>query len=213
MRALPLADELFLVGHDEYSGKPIVNSVILDSGLAGAVLGELLLAGRLVIDDNRVQVYDPRAYGESVSDAALAEIVRQQENHPVRAWVEYLRDDVREMVGRRLVASRIVEREESRGFRFRASVRFPAIDAIEAAKPRVRLRYLLDKDEQLDQQAAALAALVRAAELEQAILVDTNKQQVRDHIAQATAHMHPFLHALAQGVDAAVAAIALTVRR
>src|SRR5262249_34739166 len=121
MRSLPLADELFLVGHDEYSGKPIVNSVILDSGLAGAVIGELLLGGRLVINESRVQVYDPRPYGESVSDAALAEILRQQENHPVRAWVEYLRDDVREMVGRRLVGSRMVEREESRGFRFRAS--------------------------------------------------------------------------------------------
>jgi hypothetical protein len=213
MRALPLADELFLIGHDEYTGKAHVNNAILDSGLAGAVIGELLLTGRVVIAENRVVVRDNRPYNEVVTDAALAEILKQRENHPVRAWVEYLRDDVRDMVGRRLVHEGMVTREESRGLTFRVTVRYPAVDAIEAAAPLVRLRFLLDRDEPLDQQTAALASLVRASQLEQTLLVDTNRQQVRDLIGRATEPMHPYLHALAAGVDAAVAAIALTVRR
>jgi hypothetical protein len=212
MRNLPLADELFLIGHDEYSGKPHVNNVILDSGLAGAVLGELLLTGRIVIADNKVAVRDNRPYGEGVTDAALAEILKQRENHPVRAWVEYLRDDVRDMVGRRLVQEGMVTREESRGITFRVTVRYPATDAIEAAAPLVRLRFLLDRTDPLDQQTMGLASLVLASQLELTLLVDTNRQQVRDLIKQRTDPMHPYLHALAAGVDAAVAAIALTVR-
>ncbi len=213
MRTLPLADELFLIGHDEYTGKSHVNHAILDSGLAGAVLGELLLAGRVAIADNRVVVRDDRPYGEVVSDAALAEIVKQPDNHPVRAWVEYLRADVRDMVGGRLVQAGVVTREESRGITLRTTVRYPAIDAINAAAPRVRLRFLLDRDEPLDQQTAALAALVRASKLEHTVLVDTRRQQVRELIARVTEPMHPYLHALAAGVEAAVAGVALTVRR
>ncbi len=38
MRALPLADELFLIGHDEYSGKCLANAAVLGRGLAGAIL-------------------------------------------------------------------------------------------------------------------------------------------------------------------------------
>src|SRR5262252_8816407 len=92
MIVLPLADELFLVGHDQYSGKPQVSDSALDTGLAGAVLGELALAGRIyVADDTNVIVRDQRPWGERVSDAALAEILKQREPHPVRAWVEYLR--------------------------------------------------------------------------------------------------------------------------
>src|SRR5262245_36977798 len=104
MRALPLADEFFLVGFDEYTGKPLVNSEVLDTGLAGAVLGELLLAGRLVVDENNlVTARDQRPYGERVTDAALAEVLKQRDPHPVRAWVEYLREHVRAMVAPRLV--------------------------------------------------------------------------------------------------------------
>jgi hypothetical protein len=213
MRSLPLADELFLIGHDEYTGKPHVNSVILDSGLAAAVVGELLLTGRVVIAENRVAVRDNRPYGEGVTDAALAEILKQRENHPVRAWVEFLRDDVRDMVGRRLVQAGMITREESRGLTLRLTVRFPATDAVEAAAPLVRLRFLLDRIGQLDQQTMALASLVRASQLEQTLLVDSNRQQVRDLIARATEPMHPYLRALAAGVDAAMAAIALTARR
>jgi Golgi phosphoprotein 3 (GPP34) len=213
MRTLPLADELFLVGHDEYTGKAIVNNTILDSGLAGAVLGELLLAGRVTMVDNRIVMRDPRPYGENVTDAAMAEILKRREDYPVRAWVEYLRDDVREMIARRLISAGMIERAEARGLSLRVSVRYPATDAIEAAAPRVRLRFMLDKNEPLDQQTAALAALVRAIGLEQALLLDAGRQQIREHIERATEPMHPFLHALAAGVDAAVAASALTIRR
>src|SRR6266487_434709 len=38
MRALPLADELFLIGHDEYSGKCLANAAVLGRGLAGEIL-------------------------------------------------------------------------------------------------------------------------------------------------------------------------------
>src|SRR5919201_4176433 len=115
MRSFPLADELFLIGHDEYTGKSVINGTLLDTGLAGAVIGELVLAGRATVSGGRVVVQDPQRTGEPVSDAALAEMLKHPKPYTVRAWCEYLRDEVREIVGRRLVAGGVVRREQSRG--------------------------------------------------------------------------------------------------
>src|SRR5574342_1034606 len=133
MYALPLADELFLVGHDQYSGKTQVSDAALDTGLAGAVLGELVLAGRVQVgDDTTIYTRDERPYGERVTDAALAEILKQRETHPVRAWVEYLREHARTMVAPRLIQAGLVERVQSRVL-LKQTVRYRAVDPLKAA--------------------------------------------------------------------------------
>ena len=213
MRALPLADELFLIGHNEYSGKCLANTDAVDLGLAGAVLGELLLSDRIAVVDGRVLVRDPRPYQDRVTDAALAELLRQREAHPPRAWVEYLSEDVRDIVGQRLASINLVRREQSRTLTLRSVVRYPAVDAIEAASPRVRLRYLLDHNSQLDLGSALLASLVRATELDHVLLMEGTRQQVRDHLGRIAEALPADLRALSAAVDAAVAAVALTVRR
>jgi Golgi phosphoprotein 3 GPP34 len=213
MLSLPLADELFLIGHDEYTGKAAVNSELIDSGLVGAVLGELMLAGRAALTEGRITVRDPRPHGESVTDAALAEILKQKNAHPVRAWVEYLREDVRAMVGTRLVDAGVVRREQTRGLTLRSVVRYPATEPVRAARPRVRMRYLLERGERLDLQTAVAAALVRATEMEHVLLLDAGRQQARERLGQIAAALPAELQALSSGVEAAVAAIALTVRR
>jgi hypothetical protein len=213
MRVLPLADELFLVGHDAYSGKCLANSAVLGSGLAGAVLIELMLAGRILLTDGRIVVRDSRPYSERVTDAALTEILKRRKTFPPRSWVEYLCGDVRNLVGERLEAARMVRREQTRGLTLRAVVRFPAVDAVEAAGPRVRLRYLLNQGDPLDMPTALLAALVRATELEHVLLLPATRQQVRALLGQVVDALPPDLRAIVAAVDAAVAAVALTVRR
>jgi hypothetical protein len=127
--------------------------------------------------------------------------------------VEYLCGDVRDLVGERLEAAKMVRRERTRGLTLRAVVRFPAVDAVEAAGPRVRLRYLLNQGDPLDMPTALLAALVRATELEHVLLLPATRQQVRALLGQVVGALPPDLRAIVAAVDAAVAAVALTVRR
>lgn len=209
---LPLADELFLVGHDQYSGKALVSDAALDTGLAGAVLGELVLAGRLQVgDDTLVRVLDQRPYGERVSDAALAEVLKQREFHPVRAWVEYLRDHARTMIAPRLIQAGLIERVQARQM-FRQVVRYPATDPVKAASPQAKLRYLLDHPQNLDEQSAVLAGLVLATGLDY-VLGGGSAREVRDRLARMAMMLRSDLRALIAGVESAVAALALSARR
>jgi hypothetical protein len=212
MHALPLADELFLVGHDQYSGKSQISDSVLDTGLAGAVLGELALTGRVHVDDDtNVLVRDQRPYGERVSDAALAEILKQREAHPVRAWVEYLRDHARTMVAPRLVHSGLVERVQSRSM-LKQVVRYPATDPLKAASAEARLRYMLDHPGNLDVQTATLAGLVVATGLD-FVLGGASPREVRDALARMQRILRPDIVSLVAGVESAIAALALSGRR
>jgi hypothetical protein len=146
-----------------------------------------------------------------VTDAALAELLKQAVAHPVRAWVEYLRADVRGMVGRRLAATGLVEQVTSRGL-LRSSIRFVARDPMAAASPRVRVRYVMDHEELLDEQTATLAALLLTTGLDQ-VLASAGGRPVRVGLKTMADRLPGDLRVLANGVDAAVAAVTLTIRR
>jgi hypothetical protein len=212
MHALPLADELFLVGHDPYTGKTRVSDGALDTGLAGAVLGELALADRIYVDDDTVvQVRDQRPHGERVSDAALAEILKQNDLHPVRAWVEYLRDHARTMVAPRLVHTGLIERVQTRSM-LKQIVRYPATDPLRAAGPEARLRYMLDHPGNIDVKTGVLAGFVVGVGLD-FVLGGASAREVRDGLTRMLRIVRPDLRSLIVGVESAVAAIALSARR
>lgn len=214
MSDLGLADELFLAGHNEYSGKTVVNAEMLDAGLAGAALGELILQRRITVAAGKVAVADPRPWGEPVTDAVLREIHSRGNEFVPRAWVEHLRGNVTEVVAQRLVAAGMVRRDEQRsGLTRKVTVRYPAINALTATRPLVRLSYFLQRPDQIDAQTATLAALVRALDLEQRIMLEWSRQAVTDSINAIVARLPPALRDTINGVEASIAAMAASLRR
>src|SRR5690349_21450491 len=84
---LPLRAELYLLAHDVDTGRPYVNEQSLAVGLAGAILLELWLAGRIAIgfsydlirsqwrqDPGRLTIVHADSLGDPLTDAALATI-------------------------------------------------------------------------------------------------------------------------------------------
>jgi hypothetical protein len=212
MHALPLADEIFLTAIDENTGKARISDGAMDTMLAGAVLGELLLAGRIGITDaTLVVVHRPAPVGEQVGDAALAEITKQPDHYAVRAWVEHLRDIVPALVAHRLVRARLVERVESRSM-LKTTIRYPAIDRIAVAAPVARLRYMLDHPRNLDEPTATLAGLILAGNLE-FVLGGASPREIRTALSGMAESVKPELRLLIAGVDSAVAALALRASR
>lgn len=214
MTEFRLADELFLIGHDEYTGKTRVNEELLSTGLAGAVLGELLINRRISCLGGKVAIVDPRPWGETVSDAALAELQQRMGSYVVRAWVEHLRTNAREAVGRRLASAGVVQREESRGMLGRrGSVKFPGVEPTVCAQPQVKLAYQLERPGVIHPQMATLASLLLTLGMENLLVVTMSRQECREQLTQITASLPEELHTLITGVQAATTALALSVRR
>jgi hypothetical protein len=159
---LSLAEQLTLVAVDDESGKVATSQ--LDLGLAGALLVQLALAGRLDVVDGRVTVLDPEPVGEPLLDEALARIGTDK---PRKAdhWVSTLQKNLRHRVLDELVAREILLREESTVFGIFPRTRYPERDAGPEAAIRARLDAAVLHGMQPDESTAALVGLVQAAQL------------------------------------------------
>lgn len=209
--AYRLADALFLIGHDEFSGKPHVAIDRLNCALAGAALAELIFERRITIDNGGVIAIDRRLWQEPLTDLLVTEIMGREGVHPTRLWIRYLRDhlNIQERVGTRLATAGVVRREQGRALR--RSVRWPATDPNQAASPRVRLTALLMRQQraELDAGTLLLAGLTGAVGFSSNVFDEHVSARMRD----CRQFLPPPLDGLLSAVVAALDAATVTVRR
>lgn len=206
-----LADDLFLIAHDDYSGKAAAPPRTLDPALAGALLGELALDGRITIANGQVFLADDRPRQDPVADRILNEVVQRGDGHAARAWVRFLAPRVRHQVGERLVNAGTVRRDRARRLNLRTTVRWPGVDPNRVAVPRVVLTTLLERtDEPLDTRTAMLAVLVRSGGVLR--VLNLSSRSVAERIAVGRRTLPVGLRELLDGVDAAVATTAAPTR-
>src|SRR3954471_232280 len=113
---LPLADDLFLTAHDTVKGKSLLTPATLGLGLAGALLGELVLWRRLDIVDAKIVLIDDRPTGDPAATAVLDQLLREGQHRVVRDWISFLATGIAvDLVERRLSRAGHVTRQEKRG--------------------------------------------------------------------------------------------------
>ncbi|MGC1215324.1 MAG: GPP34 family phosphoprotein [Micromonospora sp.] len=209
--AYRLADALFLIGHDEFSGKPHVAVDRLNCALAGAALAELIFERRITIENGGVVAIDRRLWQEPLTDLIVTEIIGREGVHPTRLWIRYLRDhlNIQERVGTRLATAGVVRREQGRALR--RSVRWPATDPNQAASPRVRLTALLMRQQraELDAETLLLAGLTGAVGFGSNVFEEHVGARMRD----CRQFLPPPLDGLLSAVIAALDAATVAVRR
>ena len=167
---LPLRDELFLLGHDDDTGHPHIHRQALALGLAGAVLIDLFLAGRVALDPND----DTRPAGRPAATPAprpagrRPDRRRRDRHHPLRPPAPRCGDGCAgspttctSAPAPACVAGGILRQHTRRrlGGLVRADA-YLATDTKWAVVARSRLRYLAAGREQPDNHTAALAGLV-----------------------------------------------------
>ena len=210
-----LAADFFLIAHDEFSGKPRISAVLLACGLAGAQLAELVMDGRIIVESGRLLATD--AWGDGGDEVAtyVVQTIRQQSStHSVRVWVETLVEMLPELVARQLIVDGVVRREEGgRQLMRRRPDRFPATDLLAAARPRLRLEHMLRTPQEFDLSGAVLAVLVGVLGVEPTLDPNIDRAETRELINRLRTHLPSDLQNLIEGVEAAVAAASLTVRR
>jgi Golgi phosphoprotein 3 GPP34 len=188
-----VADDLYLLAHDDRTGKPLLPPRPLGTGLAGALLAELMLAGCIGLRTDTAVVI-----GRDVTPAAvygqllLRQIAEEPGPLPVRTWLLYLaRTAVRD------VALRL----EQAGYLARVRSRVPGrlgrmvpVDPDWAFSPMVRARSALDRTREPAPYAAALTGLAAACGL--GFRLDQYRSRSDRSTEDAVAYLGPDLRQL-----------------
>lgn len=166
-----LADDLFLLAHNDMTGKPRLHPRVAGIALAGALLGELALFGRVDIHPGSVVVVNPRPIPDRLADRVLRQVEADRQASPVGTWLARLAPTANDRVAGRLAEAGLLNK--SRSGLLRRETWAPT-DMAAAAWPVTRLRSLLTKFEPLTVPDATLAGFTIACGLVQQVLWDTS---------------------------------------
>lgn len=188
---LTLAEEVVLLSLDDRSGRPIGRiGMAPDLALAGALVMQLALAGRVDTDHNRLWVTDRTPIGDPVADAALARLAAPGAPGDARGAIPLLArsaTEAREALLERLVARGILRRVEGRFLWVFADRRFPKVAGRqETVEVRQRLRDLLLQEDIPDPRDALLLGLARAAGLLPLIFTAAELERVQGWLSVVT---------------------------
>ncbi|MFJ8582360.1 GPP34 family phosphoprotein [Micromonospora sp. NPDC093277] len=219
---LPLRDELFLLGHNDDTGNPHIHRQALALGLAGAVLIDLYLAGRIVLDptDDRpagerwLRLHTDHPVGDLIADTAIAAIRHGHTAPPVRTFLRDFATDLYERTRAGLVAAGILRHHTRRRLAGLARTdTYLATDNKWAVVARARLRYLAHGREQPDNHTAALAGLVAALGLTEHLYLDDDTTTITTRLTTIAAQHHRSVRDITTTVDATVGDLATAAYR
>ncbi|WP_344662324.1 GPP34 family phosphoprotein [Catenulispora subtropica] len=102
-----MADDFFLMVHDDVPGRSRLSDRILGLGLAGALLGELAILGAIGIDDGSVKLTGHALPPDPLAADVYGDLMDEQPR-PVRDWLNYLAQQAPERVAKRLESENLV---------------------------------------------------------------------------------------------------------
>ena len=185
---LTMPEELLLLMLDDASGR-LVDRVMPagDYALAGGVLAELALAGRIDTDPQRLYVTNGAPTGDAVLDAVLEKLRGTGQPMDTRGWIDTLAleaSSLRQALFARLVAAGVLRQEDSRFLWMFAERRYPQVSGREEREVKARLLGVLFNDEIPDTRDVLLLGLARAANLFAAILSEPELERALPRIDQ-----------------------------
>ncbi|MEU5903559.1 GPP34 family phosphoprotein [Micromonospora sp. NPDC047467] len=188
MDSLLLTDELVLLAYDD-DGANRLGRPHLDYGLAGAVLLELALAGRVEVTDKHLVVTDPAPTGVPLLDEALTMLEAERPRKP-KNWIGKLAKGLPERVLDGLVDAGVLRRESDRVLLIFPRTRYPSPSGAQPAvetEARERMAAALTGSGPVDARTAALLTLTRAVGLDRKLFRELPKERVKARMGEIAA--------------------------
>jgi Golgi phosphoprotein 3 (GPP34) len=158
-----LADDLYLIAHDDVTGRLRLQPLGAGLGLAGALLAELLLAGLIAVRPGTVTAAPGPQPGDQLARRVLAQVTAERGRHGLGDWLRYLSGtaaaDVAGRLGRAGYLSQVPARWPRRSTRWVPADRDCAFAAI------ARGRAALDPARPAEAARVVLAGLAGACGL------------------------------------------------
>ena len=155
-----IADELWLIGHHEVTGRAHLQPRALGLGLAGGLLCELILDGAITVAVGTVVPSQARP-GDQLGGEVLRRIAAEGQVHPVRDWLAFLGRTSADEVAARLAACGYLTAAPWRLWRARLAPANPDC----AFAPVARVKAALDPSAPVAVTGVVVAALAGACGL------------------------------------------------
>jgi Golgi phosphoprotein 3 len=173
MKPLTFTEEIVLLALDDKTGAPLPLPVTaLSYGLAGAVLADLAVAGKVDTDEKKLIVLDSTPTGDRLLDPWLALISADKKAHPVAHWLSVLADrqkEIEQPALDRLLSRGILKREDKKILWVIGMRRYPTVDGQERTEVRTRLGQLILGDDIPDPRDAIMVSLLSGCRLTEKI--------------------------------------------
>jgi hypothetical protein len=215
MTALLLAEEIFLLAHNEKSGKSN-GTTALDNGLAGALLLDLA-AEELVAADGKALTAVVGVASHRLLALAHAELLRSDKPRTAQHWVNRLPTalkPLRSQVGQSLGERGVLGEQHRKVLGLFPTTSWPELDPTPERELRHRLTGVLVEDTDPDPHTALLISLISALGLVRG-LVDKEHRKHADSrakgIARECATATATSAAVSRSVQAVQAAIMVAV--
>ena len=177
-----LADDFFRLAHDDTTGRPRLHLQGIGLGLASALLGELLVGGRIGLDRGTVVVQNRQPPPDVVTHAVLDHIRGEPSPLSVRTWLAFVAQDAYWQVAGRLARAGHVRQVVS-GMVWNRTITWLPVDVLTSSRPTVRLSYALGRGHSIDQHHAFLAGLAVAVGLDEYLIRDAeDRDYARDYL-------------------------------
>lgn len=169
-----LADQYFLIAHEDRTGRSRLHPRATGLGLAAALIGELVLDGHLELIDGDLLIANRQPPGDALSHDILSLLIAQPQHREVRTWLAYLSQDAAVRVGERLIRVGAVEPVTRRKILSTTTFYMPnsAEQRNAAAWAPARLANLLVRGLEMSISDRVLAGLVAATGLTRHVLYD-----------------------------------------
>jgi Golgi phosphoprotein 3 len=191
MKHLTLADEIVVLMLDDETGaiKPLCAS-FANVAVAGGILMELSLLGRIDTDLTSLYVVDPNPAGDELLDQALQEIAAEHPHQGSKSWIRHFafhKGDLTTGVLERLVQAGILRAEERRFLWMFSRRAYPQNTGREEREAKARLLAVIFNDEIPSPRDTLLLSLADSSGVLDAILSADELRKASQRIEQIVA--------------------------
>jgi hypothetical protein len=211
-----LADQFFLIAHEDRTGRSRLHPRATGLGLAASLIGELVLLGRVRVFAGDVIVVSRNPPGDALTHNVLDLLIAQPQHRDLHTWLTFLAQDAAVQVGERLIRAGVLEPVTRRRLTGTHTLYLPVSpdQRNAAAWAPARLANILVQGRRIDIADRVLAGLVVATGLTRHVLWDfaVHRPGVQNLYAVLEA-LPPDLRELVEHTEASVGSVLAVGRR
>ncbi|QYC37757.1 hypothetical protein Nocox_00600 [Nonomuraea coxensis DSM 45129] len=183
-----IAEELLLLAYSEDEGKQLISTMQLDPALAGALLAELAVEGRVELSDKKLVLTGTAPLGDDEPDdelddelkAVLSRVAGEHKERKPAWWVQRLQSSkLRTRLLTRLAEAGVLTEQRGKVLGLFPVTRWPEADPGVEAEVRERVASVLGGADP-DARTAALIAVMHAAKLDRKAFPGASKERVKE---------------------------------